>query len=234
MGSYHGRASFETFSHPKSILKGPWARSARSIPAIRSLEGDAAAGNFCPEKFFLLKKEIRLVLRIWYMWKVDQKRTPIREGRRFPMELRQQQEQLEAVTLLPPRLPGRTDQRPGPSRDGCGIRTCFQRDTDRIVYSKAFPPPQAQDPGLSPAIGDHYRTRMTHTLEVSRIARTIARALALNEGPDGRPSPWATTWATPLRPRRRRLLNELMPGGSRPLPAVPSGGGPPGEGTGRG
>ena len=61
------------------------------------------------------------------------------------------------------------------------VRTCYQRDIDRIVHSKAFRRLMHKTQVFLRPEGDHYRTRMTHTLEVSRIARTIANALALNE-----------------------------------------------------
>ena len=61
------------------------------------------------------------------------------------------------------------------------IRTCYQRDMDRIVHSKAFRRLMHKTQVFLQPEGDHYRTRMTHTIEVSRIARTIARALQLNE-----------------------------------------------------
>lgn len=61
------------------------------------------------------------------------------------------------------------------------VRTCYQRDTDRIVHSKSFRRLMHKTQVFLQPEGDHYRTRMTHTLEVARIARTIARALALNE-----------------------------------------------------
>ncbi len=61
------------------------------------------------------------------------------------------------------------------------VRTCYQRDTDRIVHSKAFRRLMHKTQVFLQPEGDHYRTRMTHTLEVARIARTIVRALALNE-----------------------------------------------------
>ena len=63
----------------------------------------------------------------------------------------------------------------------CGIRTCFQRDVDRITHSKAFRRLKHKTQVYLRPEGDHYRTRLTHTLEVSRLARTIARALDLNE-----------------------------------------------------
>jgi dGTPase len=63
----------------------------------------------------------------------------------------------------------------------CPIRTRFQRDRDRILYSKAFRRLKHKTQVFVAPLGDHYVTRLTHTLEVSQIARTIARALNLNE-----------------------------------------------------
>lgn len=68
-----------------------------------------------------------------------------------------------------------------PGEPESDVRTCFQRDTDRILHSKAFRRLMHKTQVFLQPEGDHYRTRMTHTLEVSRIARTIARALRLNE-----------------------------------------------------
>ena len=61
------------------------------------------------------------------------------------------------------------------------VRTCYQRDCDRILHSKSFRRLMHKTQVFLQPEGDHYRTRMTHTLEVSRIARTIARSLRLNE-----------------------------------------------------
>lgn len=69
---------------------------------------------------------------------------------------------------------------PEEPREG-DVRTCFQRDTDRIVHSKAFRRLMHKTQVFLQPEGDHYRTRMTHTLEVARIARTITRGLGLNE-----------------------------------------------------
>ncbi|MEE3393741.1 MAG: deoxyguanosinetriphosphate triphosphohydrolase [Lachnospiraceae bacterium] len=63
----------------------------------------------------------------------------------------------------------------------CDIRTCFQRDRDRILHSKSFRRLKQKTQVFLEPQGDHYRTRMTHTLEVAQNARTIARALRLNE-----------------------------------------------------
>lgn len=65
--------------------------------------------------------------------------------------------------------------------DEDGIRTCFQRDVDRITHSKAFRRLKHKTQVFLQPEGDHYRTRLTHTLEVARLARTVTRALTLNE-----------------------------------------------------
>ncbi len=71
-------------------------------------------------------------------------------------------------------------QRPAPEPD-CGLRTPFQRDRDRIVHSKAFRRLKHKTQVFVAPSGDHYRTRLTHTLEVTQVSRTVARALRLNE-----------------------------------------------------
>lgn len=64
---------------------------------------------------------------------------------------------------------------------GCDMRTDFQRDRDRIIHSQSFRRLMYKTQVFLAPAGDHYRTRLTHTLEVTQIARTIARALSLNE-----------------------------------------------------
>src|SRR3984957_17571125 len=64
---------------------------------------------------------------------------------------------------------------------GCGLRTPFQRDRDRIVHCKAFRRLKYKTQVFVAPTGDHYRTRLTHTLEVTQVSRAVARALALNE-----------------------------------------------------
>lgn len=63
----------------------------------------------------------------------------------------------------------------------CDIRTCYQRDRDRILHCKSFRRMKHKTQVFLAPEGDHYRTRLTHTLEVSQIARTIGKALSLNE-----------------------------------------------------
>ncbi len=99
------------------------------------------------------------------------------------MTVREELERLEHRRLSP--LATFADQstgrpRPEPEREE-DVRTCFQRDTDRVVHSKAFRRLMHKTQVFLRPEGDHYRTRMTHTLEVARIAKTITRALGLNE-----------------------------------------------------
>jgi dGTPase len=67
------------------------------------------------------------------------------------------------------------------SESDCGLRTPFQRDRDRIVHSKAFRRLMHKTQVFVSPTGDHYRTLLTHTLEVTQVSRSVARALALNE-----------------------------------------------------
>lgn len=99
------------------------------------------------------------------------------------MTVREELERLEHRRLNP--LAAFSDKstgrpRPEPEREE-DVRTCYQRDTDRIVHSKAFRRLMHKTQVFLNPEGDHYRTRMTHTLEVTRIAKTITRALGLNE-----------------------------------------------------
>lgn len=95
----------------------------------------------------------------------------------------------------------------------CPVRTCFQRDIDRIVHSKAFRRLKHKTQVFLEPEGDHYRTRMTHTLEVSRIARTIARGLGLNEDLAEAAAYGHDLGHTPFGHAGERILNEIMPGG---------------------
>ncbi len=95
----------------------------------------------------------------------------------------------------------------------CSVRTCFQRDSDRIVHSKAFRRLMHKTQVFLRPEGDHYRTRMTHTLEVGRIARTIARGLRLNEDLTEAIALGHDLGHTAFGHAGERVLNELMDGG---------------------
>jgi dGTPase len=91
---------------------------------------------------------------------------------------RQQAWEVEHLSpLAAPSYPARR-QRPEPD---CGLRTPLQRDRDRIVHSKSFRRLKHKTQVFVAPEGDHYRTRLTHTLEVTQVSRTVARALRLNE-----------------------------------------------------
>ena len=97
------------------------------------------------------------------------------------MGLREKQEEIEDKILGP--FASKSAQTKGRMRkeEKCDIRTDFQRDRDRIIHCKAFRRMKHKTQVFISPEGDHYRTRLTHTLEVAQIARTISRALSLNE-----------------------------------------------------
>ena len=86
----------------------------------------------------------------------------------------------EAAALSPLATPSYPARRARPEEE-CGLRTPFQRDRDRIVHSKAFRRLKHKTQVFVAPEGDHFRTRLTHTLEVTQVSRTVARALRLNE-----------------------------------------------------
>ncbi|TMK23337.1 MAG: HD domain-containing protein [Actinobacteria bacterium] len=94
---------------------------------------------------------------------------------------RERSEQIERETLSPHAVLAAESRGRERSEPPDAIRTCFQRDRDRIVHSKAFRRLKHKTQVFLAPEGDHYRVRLTHTLDVSHIARTVARALRLNE-----------------------------------------------------
>lgn len=97
------------------------------------------------------------------------------------MTIREELEQAEYQALSPwAQKSAKSRGRLRPEEEN-EVRTCYQRDVDRIVYSKSFRRLKHKTQVFLQPEGDHYRTRLTHTLEVMRISRTIARALKLNE-----------------------------------------------------
>ena len=93
----------------------------------------------------------------------------------------------------------------------CDIRTCFQRDRDRIMYSKAFRRLKDKTQVFLSPQGDHYRTRLMHTLEVSQIARTIGKALSLNVDLVEAIALGHDLGHTPFGHAGERALNEVCP-----------------------
>ena len=97
----------------------------------------------------------------------------------------------------------------------CPIRTPYLRDRDKVIHCKAFRRLKHKTQVFLSPEGDHYRTRLTHTLEVAQIARTIARALRLNEDLTEAVALGHDLGHTPFGHAGERALNRLMPNGFR-------------------
>ncbi|MEY8352314.1 deoxyguanosinetriphosphate triphosphohydrolase [Lachnospiraceae bacterium 54-53] len=97
------------------------------------------------------------------------------------MNIRESTEQWEEAYLSPYAAFSKNSRGREREEDACDIRTAYQRDRDRIIHCKAFRRLKHKTQVFLAPEGDHYRTRLTHTLEVSQIARTIAKSLRMNE-----------------------------------------------------
>jgi dGTPase len=101
------------------------------------------------------------------------------------------------------------------AEEECGVRTPFQRDRDRILHSKPFRRLKGKTQVFIDPVGDHYRTRMTHTLETTGIARVVARALRLNEDLTEAIGLGHDTGHPPFGHAGEAALDELVRGGFR-------------------
>lgn len=128
------------------------------------------------------------------------------------MNLREKQEDMENALSPFASKSADTKGRLVPE-EKCDIRTDFQRDRDRIIHSKAFRRLKHKTQVFISPEGDHYRTRLTHTLEVSQIARTIARALNLNEDLTEAIALGHDLGHTPFGHAGEEALNMLSPSG---------------------
>ncbi len=131
------------------------------------------------------------------------------------MTIREELENLERKTLAPyATLAAETKGRLRPEKE-CDLRTAFQRDRDRIIHCKAFRRLKHKTQVFLSPGGDHYRTRLTHTLEVAQIARSMAKALRLNEDLTEAIALGHDLGHTPFGHAGEAVLNELHPGGFR-------------------
>ncbi|MCR5665066.1 MAG: deoxyguanosinetriphosphate triphosphohydrolase [Oscillospiraceae bacterium] len=126
---------------------------------------------------------------------------------------RERREEAERLIIGPYGLLSKDSRGRLRSESECPIRTCFQRDIDRITHSKSFRRLKHKTQVFLQPEGDHYRTRLTHTLEVSRLARTVARALELNEDLVEAAALGHDLGHTPFGHAGERALNRLCPGG---------------------
>ena len=127
--------------------------------------------------------------------------------------LREEREELERYLVGPYGVRAAESRGRLRPEDPDPIRTCFQRDVDRITHSKAFRRLKHKTQVFLQPEGDHYRTRLTHTLEVTRLARTVARALRLNEDLTEAIGLGHDLGHTPFGHAGERALRELLPGG---------------------
>jgi dGTPase len=130
-----------------------------------------------------------------------------------PISIRERQERLEHQILSP--LAAKSDESKGRRRPEkpCRVRPAFQRDRDRIIHCKAFRRLKHKTQVFLAPKGDHYRTRLTHTIEVSQIARTIARALQMNEDLTEAIALGHDLGHTPFGHAGEFALDEVVPGG---------------------
>ncbi|WP_303720570.1 deoxyguanosinetriphosphate triphosphohydrolase [Malonomonas rubra] len=129
------------------------------------------------------------------------------------MVIRETIEQREVENLSPYACLSRNSRGRVNGTQSCSIRTVFQHDRDRILHSKSFRRLKYKTQVFLSPEGDHYRTRLTHTLEVSQVARTIARALRLNEDLTEAIALGHDLGHTPFGHAGERVLNELVSGG---------------------
>ena len=129
--------------------------------------------------------------------------------------LREEREALEDVLVGPYGVKARDSLGRERTEEECSVRTCFQRDADRITHCKAFRRLKHKTQVFLQPEGDHYRTRLTHTLEVTRLSRTVGRALRLNEDLCEAIGLGHDLGHTPFGHAGERALNNIYSGGFR-------------------
>ncbi len=140
---------------------------------------------------------------------------PVRAEGGCSMTIRERTEKNEELFLSPlASLASRSLGRDHPDTV-CDIRTVYQRDRDRVIHCKSFRRLKFKTQVFLSPEGDHYRTRLTHTLEVSQVARTLARSLRLNEDLTEAIALAHDLGHTPFGHIGERTLDDLLPGGFR-------------------
>ncbi|MCA1585796.1 MAG: dNTP triphosphohydrolase, partial [Acidobacteria bacterium] len=129
------------------------------------------------------------------------------------MTIREQLEQREREILSPAAATSATSRGRARHESEDPIRPAYQRDRDRIIHTKAFRRLKHKTQVFFSPAGDHYRTRLTHTLEVSQIARTIAKVLHLHEELTEAIALGHDLGHTPFGHAGERVLSALVPGG---------------------
>lgn len=129
------------------------------------------------------------------------------------INIRQKTEDIESKTLSKWATLSKNCRKRKINEEFCPIRTSFQCDRDRIIHSKTFRRLKHKTQVFMCPEGDHYRTRLTHTLEVSQIARTVARALRLNEDLTEAIALGHDLGHTPFGHAGEEILNGICPGG---------------------
>ncbi len=131
------------------------------------------------------------------------------------MTIRERYEETEKAILSPDACLSANTKGRLNEEEKCPVRTDFQRDRDRVIHCKSFRRLKHKTQVFLSPEGDHYRTRLTHTLEVAQIARTVARALRLNEDLTEAISLAHDLGHTPFGHAGERALDSLYPGGFR-------------------
>jgi len=131
------------------------------------------------------------------------------------MTIREELEEIEAMVFSPHAMLSRDSKGRERPEEQCPLRPVFQRDRDRIIHSKAFRRLKHKTQVFLAPTGDHYRTRLTHVIEVSQIARTISKSLRLNEDLTEAIALGHDLGHTPFGHAGEEALDEIYPGGFR-------------------
>ena len=152
-------------------------------------------------------------MKVWRRQSAEPEGSGIQEGN--SMILREDIENREYEILSENAAKSRESKGRDSVETPCKYRTDFQRDRDRIIHSKAFRRLMHKTQVFLSPEGDHYRTRLTHTLEVAQIARTISRILQLNEDLTEAIAMGHDLGHTPFGHSGEKVLNQIHPGGFR-------------------